>query len=89
MRLRDALRSKADPALRHEQTDAQRRIPEVIGAYPEPSMFGVSPAYGLFARHVSGLVLRDIEITTEAPDARPKLVLTDVSSLKADPGFVP
>jgi polygalacturonase len=69
--------------------DAARKIPEVTGAYPEPSMFGVSPAYGLFARHVKGLVLRDIDITTETPDARPKVVFTDVSDVRADPGFVP
>jgi polygalacturonase len=69
--------------------DASRKIPEVIGAYPEPSMFGVSPAYGLFARHVKGLVLRDIDITTETPDARPKVVFVDVSDVRADPGLVP
>lgn len=69
--------------------DAARKIPEVIGAYPEPSMFGVSPAYGLFARHVKGLVLRDIDISTETPDARPKVVFTDVSDVRADPGLAP
>ncbi|CAL1692603.1 hypothetical protein MMB232_02778 [Brevundimonas subvibrioides] len=35
--------------------DAARTVPELPHAYPEPSMFGVSPAHGLYARHVQGL----------------------------------
>ena len=31
--------------------DAQREVPEHPDHYPEPSMFGVTPAYGLFVRH--------------------------------------
>lgn len=64
--------------------DAKRKIPEVIGAYPEPSMFGVSPAFGLYARHVRGLTLRDIEITTETPDGRPMTRFEDVEGLRVD-----
>jgi hypothetical protein len=43
-------------------------------AYPEPSMFGPTPAYGLWARHVEGLNLDNVRIETLTPDpssARP------------------
>jgi hypothetical protein len=31
-------------------------------AYPEPTMFGEIPAYGVFIRHVKGLTMTDVEI---------------------------
>ncbi len=59
-------------------TDAGRTVPELPHAYPEPSMFGVSPAHGLFARHVRGLTLENVVFATETPDARPDIMLDDV-----------
>lgn len=58
--------------------DATRPIPDLAHAYPEPSMFGVSPAFGLFARHIRGLTLRNVTLETETPDARPDVVLDAV-----------
>jgi hypothetical protein len=66
------------------QAHAVRTIPEQAEAYPEPSMFGVTPAYGLYARHARNLVLRDIQLSTERPDARPPVVLDDVTNVRAD-----
>jgi polygalacturonase len=66
------------------QAHAVRTIPEQAEAYPEPSMFGVTPAYGLYARHARNLVLRDIQLSTERPDARPPVVLDDVTNIRAD-----
>jgi hypothetical protein len=54
-------------------------VPERPAAYPEPSMFGVLPAYGLYARHVRGLRVRDVQFTVEAPDGRAAVVLQDVA----------
>lgn len=59
--------------------DAARQPPELDDAYPEPSMFGRTPAYGLWARHVRGLRLNDVELTTSSPDARPDKVFEDVT----------
>ncbi|WP_183214608.1 rhamnogalacturonidase [Brevundimonas variabilis] len=59
--------------------DALRAVPELPHAYPEPSMFGVSVAHGLFARHVRGLELERVDFATETSDARPAIVLDDVS----------
>jgi polygalacturonase len=58
--------------------------PEIETAYPEPSRHGTMPAYGFFIRHVKGLVMRDIDVRTLTPDARPPFVLEDVSDAHFD-----
>jgi polygalacturonase len=57
---------------------ARRQPPEVENAYPEPSMFGDLPATGLFVRHVRNLEVSNLEVRTEAADARPAFWLMDV-----------
>ena len=57
---------------------AEREPPEQERAYPEPGMFGDLPACGLFARHVRNLELSNVEVATEAPDARPAVWLSDI-----------
>ncbi len=52
--------------------------PEKENQYPEPNMFGVTPAQGFYLRHVKNLDMSHIEITSIAPDARPGFVLDDV-----------
>jgi len=46
--------------------------------YPEPKFAGWTPAYGLYARHVEGLHVRDVTFRYERPDYRPAVVLDDV-----------
>jgi polygalacturonase len=41
--------------------DAKIDPPEHEDAYPEPSMFGTVPAYGLFVRHARNVTLRDVQ----------------------------
>lgn len=60
--------------------DAEKRIPEAIGAYPEFSMFGELPAWGIFSRHVTGLELRDVRIISRKPDHRMPLLLLDTEA---------
>jgi hypothetical protein len=57
---------------------AAREIPEKPEAYPEARMFGRLPAAGLYARHVHGLRVRDLEFRLAPAEARPALVLDDV-----------
>lgn len=45
-------------------------------AYPEPSMFGITPAWGLWARHVKNLSLNDIRLENDKPDDREKIIIT-------------
>lgn len=56
------------------KADAERWIGDLDDAYPEPSMFGRTPAWGLWTRHVKGLTLRNVEMELMAPDARPQMV---------------
>jgi polygalacturonase len=46
--------------------------------YPEPSMFGDTPAYGFFIRHAKGIELNNVEVSYMKQDQRPAFVLEDV-----------
>ena len=58
---------------------AARELPENERAYPEPSMFGVTPSHGFYIRHAKNIRLRDVVCTTLAPDARPAFVVDQAS----------
>ena len=64
--------------------DAAREPAEMEQSYPEPSMFGTLPAYGLFARHVKGLRVHNVDFAFTAPDARPPVVLSDAQDVALD-----
>ncbi len=49
-------------------------------SYPEPSMFGILPSYGLFARHVKNLAVDHVEVGFAADDQRPAVALTDIEA---------
>jgi hypothetical protein len=65
-----------------EQTNIQ--VPEHESKYPDATMFGILPSYGLYCRHVEGLKLRDINLTLQSPDYRPALICDDVSRVVID-----
>jgi hypothetical protein len=57
-------------------------LPEEESSYPEYDMFGpIIPAFGIYARHVSGIKLDNIQMTTLKPDARPATVFIDVQDV--------
>jgi hypothetical protein len=58
-----------------------REIPEVIDKYPESTMFGRLPAFGFYVRHADRVRLRNIELVTDKPDARPAIVCDDVDDV--------
>ena len=64
--------------------DASKEVPEKPESYPESTMFGVLPAYGLYCRHVKNLRLDNVHLETEQPDARPAVVFDDVEDLAVD-----
>lgn len=68
---------------RGTKADAARTLPEAVADYPDPDMFGITPAWGLYLRHVRGVRLSDIEMKVLGPDARPAVVQTDVRDLRA------
>jgi len=49
--------------------------PEQEKQYPEPSMFGMLPAYGFFIRHAKGIELNNVEVGFMEEDRRPAFVL--------------
>jgi polygalacturonase len=58
-------------------------VPLELGTgYPEPR--GVMPAYGLFARHVKGLELANINVSFLKDDFRPAIECMDVNGLEID-----
>ncbi len=59
-------------------------VPEEESKYPEATMFGTLPSYGLYCRHVEGLRLRNIHLTLQSPDGRHALVCDDVSRVLID-----
>jgi len=57
----------------------RRHVPEALPeAYPEPSMFGTLPSWGLWARHVAGLHVDRLTLSHDGVDARPPVILDDV-----------
>jgi len=55
--------------------------PEREKEYPEPSMFGMLPAYGFFIRHAKGIELTDVEVGFMQEDRRPAFVLDHVNGV--------
>jgi polygalacturonase len=53
--------------------------PEREKEYPEPSMFGMLPAYGFFIRHARGIELTNVEVGFMREDRRPAFVLDQVN----------
>ena len=66
------------------KADAGRKIPENPAGYPEYSMFGRLPAFGLYCRHVKGLKLFNVELQLEKPDQRHPVVFEDVEDALID-----
>ncbi len=58
---------------------AQIQPPENKDAYPEPTMFGPTPALGFFLRHIRNLEMSHVELATQSPDPRPAFYLVDVN----------
>jgi len=61
---------------------ARRDVPEMKDHYPEYHMFGTLPAYGLYARHASGLTLHNVRFELVSQDLRPAIVCDDVEGLE-------
>ena len=65
---------------------AAKAVEENADAYPEASMFGTLPSYGLYCRHVDGLQVHNMEVQAAKTDARSALLFDDVKNLRVD-GF--
>jgi polygalacturonase len=62
-------------------TDSLSKIPEQTANYPEFTMFGELPAWGLYIRHAEGVKLKNITFKLASNDFRPAIVFDDVKGL--------
>lgn len=63
-------------------TGIPETIPESPKQYPQPTMFGPLPAFGLYLRHVSTISLRDVELRASTQEQRAAIVADDVDTLQ-------
>ena len=71
------------------EIDAALKLEEKEKEYPEPNMFGNTPAHGLLIRHAKGIEISGYKVVCAAKEARPCFFLDDVaragfSNIKAD-----
>jgi hypothetical protein len=52
--------------------------PEFEAKYPDPGMFGTTPSFGFFLRHVRNFEMSHVELASVVPDGRPAFYLKDV-----------
>jgi polygalacturonase len=57
--------------------DASIQLEEKEKAYPEPTMFGTTPAHGLLIRHAQGIEVIDFKVIAESTDERPCVIVDD------------
>ena len=58
------------------------QLPERETNYPEPSMFGETPAYGFFVRHVEGIEFNNVTVNYLNAEMRPPFLLEEVTFAK-------
>src|SRR5437763_7293240 len=61
---------------------ADVQLPERETNYPEPSMFGETPAYGFFVRHVAGIEFNNVTVNYLNAEMRPPFLLDEVTFAK-------
>jgi polygalacturonase len=65
------------------------QIPEQIDKYPEFSMFGELPAWGLYVRHAKNITLENVRLKLVEPDYRPAIIMDDVTGESLERVFFP
>ena len=56
--------------------------PEREKEYPEPSMFGLIPAWGFFIRHAKGIEFNNVEVGFMKEDRRPAFVIDQAEGVE-------
>jgi len=69
---------------------AQQQVPEAVDKYPEVKTFGpLVPAYGIWARHVKGLKLVNINLHLDSSDRRPAFICEDGQDIELNGRKIP
>ncbi len=53
--------------------------PELEDNYPEPTMFGSLPAYGMYIRHVHGISMDHVDLSLMKNDTRPPIMIYEAA----------
>lgn len=70
--------------------NSRQVVPEAIDKYPEVKTFGpIIPAYGVWARHVKGLKLKNVKFILKSDDLRPAFICEDGENIKLEGWNVP
>lgn len=70
--------------------NARHAVPEAVDQYPEVKTFGpLIPAWGIWARHVKGLTLKNIRFNLAGPDLRPAFIAEDGQDIELTDWEVP
>jgi len=70
--------------------NARQIVPEAIDQYPEVKTFGPTiPAYGVWARHVIGLKLKNITFRVKNNDLRPVFICEDGNDIEVSGWNIP
>lgn len=64
------------------QKDAALRLAEKEKEYPEPKMFGTTPAHAFYIRHARRVEVRDFKVVTREKEERPCFILEDVEDIE-------
>jgi polygalacturonase len=73
----------------HFALDSLQKVPEKAGDYPEFSMFGELPCWGLYVRHATGISLKNVKLEYRKPDFRPAVIFDDVQQLQVQALQIP
>lgn len=75
---------RGNNGLAHMPVSRLEDVPEMEAVYPEFSMFGELPSWGLYVRHVEGLSMKNVRISIAAPDYRSAMLFDDVHHLQME-----
>lgn len=64
-------------------------VPENEAGYPEFTMFGDLPAWGLYVRHAAGIQVQQFKVSLQQADFRPALLFEDVKALQLQGVLIP
>jgi hypothetical protein len=74
----------ADKKVAYIPLDSLQKVPEVADNYPEFSMFGELPAWGIYVRHADGIVFKNVKMSFTEDDFRPAMVFDDAKNVRFD-----
>ena len=78
-----------DSTVQYFPLDSFTNITEAETAYPEFSMFGELPAWGLYVRHVKDLRLHNVQLHQQQKDYRIAVLMDDVHKLSVNKLSIP